>query len=126
MLPQIVYIDLVGLEEEAARDTLLAGVQRQRAKPTREPGFPGHSPRSVTEPPPFPGSIPHDTPLLDHIIVGRDLTLREVTIQQYFGEISRLDAASRNRRAMIEKVWAIWITGVLQPFSRMTSCWIWA
>jgi hypothetical protein len=26
-----------------------------------------------------------------------------------------VDAASRNRRAMIEKVWATWITGFLQP-----------
>jgi hypothetical protein len=47
--------------------------------------------------------------------VGRDLTIREVTIQQYFGAEPRPDSASRNRRAMIEKVWAIWITGVLQP-----------
>jgi hypothetical protein len=38
-----------------------------------------------------------------------------VTIQQYFGAEPRPDSASRNRRAMIEKVWAIWITGVLQP-----------
>src|SRR5262249_34780365 len=49
LLPQIVYIDLVGLEGEAARDTLLAGVRQQRAKPTREPGFPGPNPPSVTE-----------------------------------------------------------------------------
>src|SRR5215510_2934779 len=41
VLPQIIYIDLVGLDAEAARETLLAGVQRQRAKPTKEPGFPG-------------------------------------------------------------------------------------
>src|SRR5215475_9650623 len=47
--------------------------------------------------------------------MGGDLTLREVTIQQYFGEMHRPDSASRNRRAMIEKVWATWITGVLQP-----------
>src|SRR5215471_367191 len=40
VLPQIVYIDLVGLDAEAARETLLAGVRRQRAKPTMEPGFP--------------------------------------------------------------------------------------
>jgi hypothetical protein len=46
--------------------------------------------------------------------VGRDLTIREVTIHQYFGSECR-DPASRNRRAMLEKVWAIWITGVLQP-----------
>jgi eukaryotic-like serine/threonine-protein kinase len=38
-----------------------------------------------------------------------------VTIQQYFGETRRTDPASRNRRAMLEKVWAIWITGILQP-----------
>src|SRR5215475_4960153 len=58
LLPQIVYIDLVGLDAEAARETLLAGVRRQRAKPTREPGFPGPSPRPVTVPPLFPGAIP--------------------------------------------------------------------
>jgi eukaryotic-like serine/threonine-protein kinase len=51
---------------------------------------------------------------LDHIIVGRDVTIRDVTIHQYFGP-ERRDPASRNRRAMLEKVWAIWITGVLQP-----------
>jgi eukaryotic-like serine/threonine-protein kinase len=51
---------------------------------------------------------------LDHIIVGHDLTIRDVTIHQYFSPELR-DPASRNRRAMIEKVWAIWITGVLQP-----------
>src|SRR5215510_4233381 len=58
LLPQIGYIDLVGLDAEAARETLLAGVGRQRAKPTREPGFPGPSPRRGTTPPLFPGSIP--------------------------------------------------------------------
>jgi eukaryotic-like serine/threonine-protein kinase len=44
-----------------------------------------------------------------------DLTLRGVTIQQYFGAEPRQATDNRNRRAMIEKVWAIWITGVLQP-----------
>jgi Domain of unknown function (DUF4062) len=52
---------------------------------------------------------------LNHLTVGGDLSVREVTIQQYFGDARRSDPASRNRRAMIEKVWAIWITGVLQP-----------
>ena len=51
---------------------------------------------------------------LDHIIVGHDLTIRDVNIHQHFGP-ERRDPASRNRRAMIEKVWAIWITGVFQP-----------
>jgi hypothetical protein len=51
----------------------------------------------------------------DHITVGGDFTLRGVTIQQYFGAQPRPDSASRNRRAMLEKAWAIWIIGVLQP-----------
>jgi len=63
LLPQIVYIDLVGLEAEAARERLLAGVLRQRTKPTRAPVFPGHSPHSVTAPPLFPGAIPQNIPL---------------------------------------------------------------
>jgi tetratricopeptide (TPR) repeat protein len=62
MLLPIVYIDLVGLEAEAARDKLLAGVQRQRAKPTREPGFPGPGLHSGTAPPLFPGATPQNLP----------------------------------------------------------------
>jgi tetratricopeptide (TPR) repeat protein len=58
LLPQIVYIDLVDLEETAAKDTLLAGVRRERAKPTTPPGFPGAIPRSVPERPRFAGALP--------------------------------------------------------------------
>src|SRR5262245_9291133 len=92
LLPQIVYIDLVGLDATAARETLLEGVQRQRAKPTREPEFPGSSPHPVTTPPLFPGSIP---PALK---TGRDVSY-----------------VQRNRRQMLEKVRLIWIKGVLEP-----------
>jgi len=101
LLPQIVYIDLVGLDAKVARDTLLAGVQRQRAKPTREPGFPGFSPRSVTVPPLFPGTLPPNIPFLGagHF-VGR----------QAADEQFRL-----NRRQMLEKVRLIWIKGFLEP-----------
>src|SRR5919199_432266 len=41
LLKPIVYIDLVGLEAEAAKEQLLAGLKRERAKPSRPPGFPG-------------------------------------------------------------------------------------
>jgi hypothetical protein len=54
LLPQIVYVDLVGLEEAAAKESLLAGVLRGRAKPTAPPGFPGAGQRSVAERPRFP------------------------------------------------------------------------
>jgi hypothetical protein len=50
LLSQVVYIDLVGLAEEAARETLVAGAKQGRAKPVTAPGFPG------VEEPSFPGT----------------------------------------------------------------------
>jgi len=61
MLPQVIYIDLVGLDEATARTRLLAGVKRDRAKPETSPPFPGKSSRrrgqaagSPKAPPPLP------------------------------------------------------------------------
>jgi len=48
----IVYIDLVDLAEDAARDALLAGVRPERRRPAAPPLF------SATKPPRFPGSLP--------------------------------------------------------------------
>jgi len=41
LLAQIVHINLVGLDPDTARDTLLAGIKNQRAKPRTTPPFPG-------------------------------------------------------------------------------------
>lgn len=41
LLAQIVYIDLVGLNEEDAKNTLLAQIRSDRAKPRLKPLFPG-------------------------------------------------------------------------------------
>ncbi len=51
-----VYIDLVGLAEDMARENLLEGVKPGRAKPTEKLSFPGtaENPTRV----PFPGSMP--------------------------------------------------------------------
>jgi uncharacterized protein YraI len=65
LLPPIIHIDLVGLEEAAAKDALLAGVRRERAKPAVPPGFPGAVPRSVPERPRFPGVPPMRESSLD-------------------------------------------------------------
>ena len=57
LLPQIIYIDLVDLSEERAKEVLLAGVKRERAKRKAAPVFPkpaapqGSAPR-------FPGALP--------------------------------------------------------------------
>jgi hypothetical protein len=55
LLNQVIYIDLVGLNEEDARNVLIPGVQRGRAKPSVEPSFPGSGLHSVKEQPLFPG-----------------------------------------------------------------------
>jgi hypothetical protein len=55
LLGQIVYIDLVGLDEEKAKGVLLEGVVGQRAKPTTAPAFPGKRRHSVEKPERFPG-----------------------------------------------------------------------
>jgi tetratricopeptide (TPR) repeat protein len=57
LLPQIVYIDLTGLEEEVAKEELLKGINVGRAKPLIAPHFPGTVRRAATQRPRFPGSI---------------------------------------------------------------------
>lgn len=57
LLPQVVYIDLVGLDEPVGEKTLLDGVKRGRKKPKTKPGFPG------TARPSYPGVVAGDTDL---------------------------------------------------------------
>ncbi|MEV0161058.1 toll/interleukin-1 receptor domain-containing protein [Nonomuraea fuscirosea] len=45
LLGPLVYIDLVGVEENEARDRLLGGVAESGSRSPREPGFPGSSGR---------------------------------------------------------------------------------
>ncbi len=63
LLAPIVYIDLVGQGEDAARHALLGGVRQRRAKPLASPRFPvDQGKRNDAESPPFP--VPADT--IDH------------------------------------------------------------
>jgi ABC-type oligopeptide transport system ATPase subunit len=52
LLGQVIYIDLVGLDEASARAELLQGVNVGRVRPSSQPRFPG----SATTQPNFPGS----------------------------------------------------------------------
>jgi hypothetical protein len=60
LLAQIVYVDLVGKDEAAARDALLAQVKAVRGKPPHAPKFPGGAqPRFPGDAQPsFPGPTP--------------------------------------------------------------------
>src|SRR6266481_4485053 len=57
LLRQVVYIDLVGREEQEARTVLLAGVRRERAKPLASPAFPAVA-QTQPEQPAFPSALP--------------------------------------------------------------------
>ena len=56
LLAQVVYIDLVGLTEVAAKRKLLSQVQGERGKPLASPRFPGRSNGPAIEAPPFPAA----------------------------------------------------------------------
>jgi hypothetical protein len=56
LLKSILYIDLVGTDDDEARGRLLDGVARRRAKPSSKPAFPGSNSRSAA--PSFPASHP--------------------------------------------------------------------
>ena len=58
MLSPIIYTDLVDLEQEAAREALLKGIERGRLKPVSPPAFPVPGIRAVVNPPQFPGALP--------------------------------------------------------------------
>lgn len=68
LLRSIIYIDLVGLDAEACRETLQKGVQRTRARPSSKPSYPDVDRRTESfklniseknaEHPAFPGSAP--------------------------------------------------------------------
>lgn len=72
LLRDIIYIDLVGLDENAARAKLFEGLSKQRGKPMHPPKYPGKASAllSTREPQPsFPGvprisMIPHKQALL--------------------------------------------------------------
>jgi tetratricopeptide (TPR) repeat protein len=79
LLSQIVYIDLVGRDKAAAKEALLAGIQRGRTKPDVEPAFPNEA--SAKPEPRFPGSLPPiwNVPHLRNAnFTGREDELREL------------------------------------------------
>lgn len=87
LLRQLIYIDLIGANEDEAKQRLLEGVNRNRAKPASAPVFPSTSPalptaeRTIAEKPDFPGAFPpvwHIPRPQNPHFVGRDDLLAEM------------------------------------------------
>ncbi|MBV9689626.1 MAG: tetratricopeptide repeat protein [Ktedonobacteraceae bacterium] len=94
LLGSIVYIDLAGLDEQHAHDTLLAGVLRERAKPPVVP-FPAADQvhPQHTERPPFPGTLPPiwNVPYQRNtFFTGRDELLAQLATTLQSGEPTAL------------------------------------
>src|SRR5258708_30103019 len=77
VLKKLVYIDLLNLNEHAARQALLGGLDRERIKPHEKPAFP----RDAAKPSRFPGALP-DIWNIPHArnlnFTGRDQMLRDL------------------------------------------------
>lgn len=91
------YIDLVGLNEETAREELLAGVPPGRAKPSTAPAFPA---TPATRParaasPPFPGAGPAISNLAPRNLnfTGRETLLTEIAERLAAGSVMAVVAA---------------------------------
>lgn len=56
LLPSIIYIDLIGLNEQQASKKLLEGINRNRNKPAVPPEFPISETHHKVQEPHFPGS----------------------------------------------------------------------
>ncbi|MGE0679806.1 MAG: TIR domain-containing protein [Candidatus Binatia bacterium] len=85
LLAPIIYVDLVGEDEQAALAALLDGVKTGRAKPQRSPVFPGQQAPTQTSPrpkPEFPGptaekpwNVPH---VRNPFFTGREEVLKKL------------------------------------------------
>jgi|SRR5918996_5060889 hypothetical protein len=77
LLAQIVYVDLVGLDEDAARRRLLEGIA-ERGKPREAPMFPGAAPHAEPEEPVFPGEAQPAIAVVDALGCGLWVKLDDV------------------------------------------------
>jgi tetratricopeptide (TPR) repeat protein len=100
-LAQIVYTDLVGLDEAEARKLLIAPAKGERLKPERPPHFPGQvrhsaaSPEKPDKPPEFPGT-PRPAPRVWNVPHGRNpnFTGREWLLEELHRRLSAGETAA--------------------------------
>jgi TIR domain/CHAT domain len=134
LLGPIVYIDIVGLDESQAREQLLSGVKRGRAKPASV-AFPGSSTHAVPlDHPAFPGSqqqrqeVPSpQKPLVTGreekamqkikalFLAANPKSTNRLAIDEEMHEIERKFRAAEHRDALVfQSAWAVRPDDLLQ------------
>jgi hypothetical protein len=84
LLGALTWIDLVGLDDAAARQALLAGLDLDRAKPSHEPAFPSPLAREDSVSPALPNSNSPalwNVPASSRIFAGRETLLARLAEQ---------------------------------------------
>ncbi len=92
LVGSIVYVDLVGLPQEVARERLLGEAEGARAKPEVAPQFPGEQARAAGEAPALPsaGAAIWNVPPVRGRFVGREGLLEELQRRLSAGEAAAL------------------------------------
>ena len=95
LLAPINYVNLVDLDESAARQELVQALSAKRPKPDGKIPFPGSAaPQSDRPRPVFPPSIPSNLPPVSAVFVGRDEELEGLHTQLQTGDTIAISAIS--------------------------------
>lgn len=100
LLPQIIYIDFVDLDEGECIDALIKGISQRRAKPDVAPVFPVPNTRTILSRPSFPArstiyQTAEDTSILSALIAAVSTLIEEIKV---------IPSRSRKRRKLAKQL----------------------
>ncbi|HMW56186.1 MAG TPA: TIR domain-containing protein [Accumulibacter sp.] len=98
LLASWIYVDLVGLDEAAAKQKLLAGVSEQPPEPATAPGFPGDTTAAKAAAPAFPGLPPPLRMFRERLLAGGPPALPESALPEILRHSPRSFAEYRLAR----------------------------
>lgn len=131
LLATRVYIDLVGMSVDDAKDALLRGLAQRGARPTREPSFPGAASISIRGGPRFPGRIATDRLMivdtyanaLPGYITIMSLLDRQGRSRDIEGDIAIKLRAYESLHELLDDVYLHYLRGRVAPYS-YGSAWL--
>ena len=115
LLKAITYIDLVGLDQLSAQNTLLSGIQHIRIRPSTEPNFPGNTSLETSQIPSFPGKWPE----FWHVPYQRNLffTGREQDLKYLYEQLNATKATALTQAQAISGLGGIGKTQIALEYA---------